>query len=182
MRTLRGLGMALGAALLVGGTAAVSLGHEAIHASAAIVDTSGASIGWARLVEDATGTVHVSVHVRGLTPGRHGIHLHAVGACTLGTTPPFSAAGGHHDPLGRQHGLLNAAGPHPGDLPNLQVNAEGIGRLAVTTDHATLAAGGVSLDDANGSAIVIHAAEDDQLSQPIGGSGARVACGVLVHG
>jgi Cu-Zn family superoxide dismutase len=116
-----------------------------------------------------------------MTPGLHGIHIHAVGACTLGTTPAFSSAGGHHNPLAVQHGLDNPLGSHAGDLPNLVVNGAGRGHLDATTTLATVTAGPRAIFDLNGSALIIHAATDDQITDPTGNSGARVACGVLVR-
>jgi Cu-Zn family superoxide dismutase len=118
----------------------------------------------------------VNVHVDGMTPGRHGIHIHAVGLCEPAT---FGSALGHHNPLGTTHGLDSESGGHAGDLPNLVVNPAGIGRLDATTDRATLSAGATSVFDANGSALVIHAGPDDQVTDPTGNSGARVACGVI---
>jgi Cu-Zn family superoxide dismutase len=166
------------AGLALAGLLALALGtvvgSGALHARATIVDGTGAEIGWASLVEDASGIVHVNVHARGLTPGRHGIHIHAVGLCE---GPAFTTAGGHYNPTGAQHGLANSSGPHAGDLPNLVVNQAGIGRLQVTTDRVAIAP--ASILDVNGSAFIIHAAMDDQVSQPIGNSGARVACGVI---
>lgn len=147
------------------------------HASAELKDASGQTIGFARFVEDATGAVHVNVHVKGLTPGLHGIHIHAVGSCS----PTFAAAGGHHNPLGHQHGLENPLGAHAGDLPNLAVNKEGVGHLNAATDRATVSAGPSTVFDANGSALIIHADRDDQITDPTGNSGGRVACGVIVN-
>jgi Cu-Zn family superoxide dismutase len=66
-------------------------------------------VGWAKLHEDGRGRVHVNVHVTGLTPGAHGIHVHAIGTCT----PSFADAGGHHNPSDAKHGA------HAGDLPKL---------------------------------------------------------------
>jgi len=122
----------------------------------------------------------VNVHVSGLAEGLHGIHIHAIGTCTLGTNPAFSSAGGHHNPLGHTHGLDSPTGPHAGDLPNLVVNGAGVGHLDGKTDEATLSAGPTSVFDADGSALIIHAAEDDQVTNPTGNSGARIACGVIV--
>jgi Cu-Zn family superoxide dismutase len=169
---------ALGAAIAI--TAAVagsSIAGGATRASATYVNATGATVGWARLVEDSTGIVHVNVHVWGLTPGLHGIHIHSVAACT----PTFAAAGGHYNPLARQHGLLNPAGAHAGDLPNLIVNVDGVGHLDATTDRVTLTAGPATLFDttagAVGSAFIIHANEDDQVTDATNGnSGARIAC------
>jgi Cu-Zn family superoxide dismutase len=147
-------------------------GTAALHASAALVDTSGTEVGTVRLVQSANGALHVNVKVSGLTEGEHGIHIHAVGACT----PDFAAAGGHHNPLGVAHG------GHAGDLPNLVVNGAGQGTLNATTDRASLDTRAISVFDANGAAVVVHALPDDFVGQPAGNSGARIACGVIVPG
>jgi Cu-Zn family superoxide dismutase len=169
------LGAAALSLLLAGTVVAGSAGPR--HAGGTFVDASGATIGTVRLTEDGQGIVHVSVKVRGLSAGLHGIHIHAVGACS----PDFSAAGGHYNPLVHEHGLDNPDGPHAGDLPNLVVDEHGHGRLKATTDRVTLAAGPASLFDANGSAFIIHANPDDQVTDAgNGGSGARIACAVIV--
>jgi Cu-Zn family superoxide dismutase len=148
------------------------------HASATIVNGSGSPIGWARFTEDAAGRLHVNVKVEGLAPGLHGIHIHGVGRCD---GPAFTTAGTHHNPLGALHGLDDPAGAHAGDLPNLIVNIEGRGHLDAVSDRATLSSGIVSVFDGDGSAVIIHALEDDQEStSATGNSGARVACGVIV--
>lgn len=175
-RARRLIGTFAGIAALVVTVGAVAA-SGASHASATIVDGSGATIGTAKFTEDATGAVHVNVHVEGLVPGLHGIHLHAVAQCV---GPAFISAGGHHNPLAAQHGLENPLGAHAGDLPNLAVNVNGRGHLNATSDLATLSPGSVSLFDVDGSAIVIHAAPDDQVTNPTGNSGARVACGVIL--
>ena len=164
---------------LVGLMSATAAGG-APQAGGTFVDVDGDTVGWVRLVEDATGVIHVNVKVDGLTPGRHGIHIHAVGQCA----PTFAAAGGHYNPLGYQHGLLNPSGAHAGDLPNLIVNEDGIGRLDAKTQGVTLSAGPTTLFDltpgAAGSAFIIHANEDDQLTDATNGnSGARIACAVI---
>lgn len=161
---------------LLGLTAGVAAAGGATHAGARIIDGAGQTIGWAQLTEDAAGQLHLNVQVAGLSTGRHGIHLHAIGQCV---GPAFASAGGHHNPLGAQHGLDNPAGAHAGDLPNLVVNVAGRGHLDAVSHHATLSSGPVSLLDADGSAIVIHANEDDQVTNPTGNSGGRVACGVI---
>jgi Cu-Zn family superoxide dismutase len=79
--------------------------------------------------------------------------------------------------------LDDPPGAHAGDLPNLVVNGARIGHLNTTSDRATLSAGLVSVFDADGSALVIHAAEDDQESTTTtGNSGSRIACGIIVAG
>jgi Cu-Zn family superoxide dismutase len=176
MNLTRRLIAMLAALALVAAFAGSTLAGGALHASATFVNADGATVGWARLVEDATGRVHVNIHVKGLAPGLHGIHVHAVGSCS----PTFAAAGGHYNPLAHQHGLDNPAGPHAGDLPNLVVNGAGIGRLDATTDRVTLSPGSATLFDATGSAFIIHANPDDQVTDATnGGSGARIACAVI---
>lgn len=147
------------------------------HASVTLVSGSGAVVGTADLVEDGTGRVHMNVHVSGISAGEHGIHVHAVGSCV---GPAFTSAGPHFNPAAHQHGLANPAGPHNGDLPNLVVNDDAVGHLNAKTDRITLSAGPVSVFDADGSALVIHANRDDQVTDPTGNSGARIACGRIV--
>ena len=174
----RAAGLA-GAMAIVVVSAGIAAASGASHASATIIDGTGATVGWARLTEDATGRLHLDVQVKGLSPGQHGIHLHAVGSCV---GPSFASAGGHHNPSGAEHGLDNPDGPHAGDLPNLEVNVAGHGRLQTTSDRATLTDGPAALLDGNGSAVVIHASVDDQVTDPTGNSGSRIACGVIVAG
>ena len=181
LAAVAGLAAVLAIAAAIAGSSIA--GGGASRASASIVDATGATIGWARFVEDATGIVHVNVHVQGLTPGLHGIHIHGIAACT----PTFAAAGPHYNPLGREHGLENTAGAHAGDLPNLIVNEDGIGHLDTTTDRVTLTNGPTTLFDttagAVGSALIVHANEDDQVTNATNGnSGGRIACGVIVTG
>jgi Cu-Zn family superoxide dismutase len=155
---------------------AVAVAGSASHARATLRDAGGWIVGWADFTEDAAGRLHANVHAEGLTPGRHGIHIHAVGSCAS----DFAAAGGHHNPTGATaHGLEHPDGPHAGDWPNLVVNGQGNGHLNAVSDRATLSAGPTSIFDGDGSALVVHALPDDQLTQPIGGSGARIACGVI---
>lgn len=163
------------AAMLIAISVPAASAGGASHASTELRDPAGAVVGWAKFTEDANGILHVNVQVRGLAEGLHGIHIHAVGQCS----PTFAAAGGHHNPLGHDHGLDSPTGAHAGDLPNLTVNGAGNGHLDATSDRATLSAGPVSIFDLDGSALVIHFGEDDQVTNPTGNSGSRIACGVI---
>jgi len=173
--------MAGPALAVLAATSVVAGPSSAPHASGTFVDASGAEVGWLQLTEDRHGDVHVNVHVKGLAAGLHGIHIHAVGACT----PDFAAAGGHYNPQGHQHGLDNPAGPHAGDLPNLIVNEDLVGHLDARTDRATLSSGPLTLFDFDGSAFIIHANTDNQTTDVANGgpangnSGARIACAVV---
>jgi superoxide dismutase, Cu-Zn family len=186
-RARMGITIALAAVLVAAGCNKNFLTtHPVAVAGATLADSAGRNIGTARLWQEASGLVHVDVDITcagvsctPLAPGEHGIHFHSVGSCVSASSPVFSSAGGHFNPLGKQHGLSNAAGPHAGDAPNLVIGADGRGTARFTTDRITLTAGPTSVFDADGTSIVIHAGPDDQTSQPAGNSGARVACGVL---
>ena len=148
---------------------------------ASIINGQGAEIGKATLTQGPTGLL-IKVEATGLTPGWHGIHIHATGQCAA----PFTSAGAHinHTDPKTPHGLLNAEGPDDGDLPNIYADAAGQVRAELFTTRARIAAEGPGqwLWDADGSALVIHANADDHASQPIGGAGDRVACGVMAAG
>jgi len=152
------------------------------EAGAAITDENGAPRGSAQMWQDANSVVHVDVQLRDLPAGTHGIHFHAVGRCDGRGSTAFASAGTHYNPLGRQHGMDNPRGPHAGDAPNFTIDADGVGRARFTTDRVSLTSGSTSLFDADGSSIVVHSTADDQISQPAGNSGARIACGVVRRG
>lgn len=153
--------------------------NRAAVAYAAITNAAGENRGTAQLWQDFDKVVHVDVQLTGLPPGPHGIHFHSVGVCEPAGATAFASAGAHFNPLGRQHGLDNPAGPHGGDAPNFTVSASGVARAAFTTDRISLTDGSTSLFDGDGSSMVIHATADDQISQPAGNSGVRIACGVV---
>ena len=123
------------------------------------------------VMQQGSGGFLVTVMAEGIEPGPHGIHIHSVGTCT----PDFKASGGHINVDNRQHGLLNPAGPDNGDLPNIYAAADGTVQAELFT---TLVDPDLLMDD-DGSAIVIHENRDDHNTQPIGGAGGRIACGVL---
>jgi superoxide dismutase, Cu-Zn family len=147
-------------------------------AAMAIVNASGASIGTVRAWQTAGG-VTFRLDASGLPHGVHALHVHTVGRCDA---PSFDSAGPHWNPAGRRHGTSNPQGPHAGDLPNVTVAANGMLGETVTLPGADLTTpSGVpgALLDGDGAALVLHAAADDQMTDPSGNSGARIACAVL---
>lgn len=157
---------------LMAGCSAVVLGTRA---TAELKNKDGRVVGLATLSERPDGVL-VRIEASGLTPGLHAVHVHAVGKCD---GPAFTGAGGHFNPLGKKHGHKNAEGAHAGDMPNMLVAKDGSGRFEVLTDGFTLSAGPLSLFDADGSAVVIHAGVDDYVTDPTGNAGDRAACGIV---
>lgn len=141
-----------------------------------IMNTKGKTIGSALLTPDKEG-VRIRLEVKGLTPGPHGYHLHETGRCE---TPGFTTAGAHFNPGGKKHGLQNPEGPHAGDLPNLNVAADGNAKADWIATGVTLTKGEPnSLLKDGGTSIIIHEAADDGVTDPSGNSGGRVACGAI---
>lgn len=150
-----------------------------LEAFAVLRDASGETVGAASFTQIDGGAVLIEVALRDLARGARGIHIHTTGSCGSTETTLFGAAGGHFNPLGKAHGLQNPNGAHGGDLPNIEVQVDGTANLSITSDRISLALGATSLFDDDGSAVVLHAGADDQVTNPAGNSGARVACGVI---
>jgi Cu-Zn family superoxide dismutase len=159
----------------VAATCVPLLALAAPGASATLRDAQGKTVGTAAL-EQAEGGVRITVAVSGVSPGLHGFHVHAVGKCE---GPDFKSAGGHFNPASREHGLENPRGAHAGDMPNLEVGADGNGKGVFLARGATLEAGPGSLFPEGGTSVVLHAAPDDGKTDPAGNAGARIACGVV---
>ena len=139
-----------------------------------LVNASGQSVGSVRAWQ-TSGGVSFRIDASGLPHGIHGVHVHAVGRCE---GPEFTSAGSHWNPANRKHGTNNPDGPHAGDMPNVEVAANGTLGTTVVLPGATMA----TLLDADGSALVLHAAADDYTTDPSGSSGARIACAVIQPG
>jgi Cu-Zn family superoxide dismutase len=149
------------------------------HATLAGEGVSG-TVEFVEMAYDTGNEVEITLTAKGLKPGLHGVHLHAVGKCE---PPAFTAAGGHFDPGPAGNTDPDANHPfHMGDVPNLRVGANGSGTLQATTTRVTLSAGPLSLFDADGSAVIVHANPDQGTpGEPKSGvsGGPRVACGVI---
>lgn len=131
----------------------------------------GADAGRAVATQEGT-SIRVVIEARGLPAGAHGVHVHTTGRCNA---PDFASAGPHWNPGGTKHGTRNPAGPHAGDLPNLDVAADGTARLSMMLPSGMLD----TMLDTDGAAFVVHAAADDLTTDPSGNSGGRIACGVF---
>jgi Cu-Zn family superoxide dismutase len=154
---------------------ALASGHETT-ATAEIKNIEGAVIGAANITQSPHGVL-VHIKVGDLTAGAKGVHFHSKAHCAADTG--FKSSHGHHGEGDGEHGLLNAAGPGMGDLGNIYVGENGVGEMQFFKTGVFLDGGNLPLLDEDGTAIVIHAEEDDQVTQPIGGAGARIACGLV---
>jgi Cu-Zn family superoxide dismutase len=163
------------AAVLLAGCATTGMSTDNT-ARAELRNAGGQAVGTATFTQ-VGNAVRILLEMRGAPAGTKGVHVHAVGKCD---PPDFTTAGGHFNPGGRQHGTLNPQGSHAGDLPNITIAADGSGRLETAAQQLTLLGGPNSVFDADGSALVVHAAPDDFRTDPTGNSGARIACGVIV--
>lgn len=139
--------------------------------TADLVSSSGAVLGTVRVFSEPTG-VTLRIDAAGVPAGQHGVHVHATGRCD---PPGFTSAGPHWNPGERKHGHRNPAGFHMGDLGNLGVGADGKLVAGLLVPQATVDA----LRDADGAALVLHAKADDEVTDPSGNSGDRIACAVL---
>jgi len=155
------------------------------RATGNLVDGTGATVGQVQLEQMPDNSVKISLTLKDASvvkEGQHGIHFHTVGKCD---GPDFMTAGAHFNPTGKMHGTKNPQGPHLGDLPNLPIGsstaAQGGYAASQTTTMVTLSAGPASIFDADGTALVIHANPDDEMTDPAGNSGGRIACAVLTQ-
>jgi Cu-Zn family superoxide dismutase len=156
-------------------TTAAPTGDSAMASGSTVTmrDAAGNDLGMLTL-SDASGGIMIMGSLHGVAPGEHGIHLHMTGACE----PTFAAAGGHWNPSGKQHGQNNPNGAHFGDLQNITAGADSTVSVHLTSPGGTLKGANMLLD-ADGAAVVIHAAADDYKSDPSGNSGDRIACGAV---
>lgn len=169
-----------------------ALGQPSVAQSpiGARVELTGTNIsGTLILTQRNNGLVRIQGDIQSnpatLTPGLHGLHIHAAGVCEPSAQPAFTTTGGHFDPgpFGSEVPVEANHPYHLGDLPNLVVDEQGHARYNVLTSRVTLSQGPLTVFDENGSAIIIHLLPDQQKANGTAAEagGGRLACGVITH-
>jgi Cu-Zn family superoxide dismutase len=162
----------------LGGMAALLLTAGAVSAQSSKAELKGKDgkiIGTATVTATGAGSL-VAIKAEGLGPGAHAVRFFDTGKCE----GDFTSAGSIYNPLGAKHGLLNEDGPMSGDLPNVFAAADGKAEAELLTPLVHLASDEeAKLLDEDGAAILIFEKGDDHLTDPGGGAGAAIACGVL---
>jgi Cu-Zn family superoxide dismutase len=135
--------------------------------------TSGNKVSGTVTFAPMAGGVQVHAEISGLTPGKHGFHIHEFGDCSAADG---SSAGGHFNPTGQPHAGPDATARHEGDMGNIEADASGTAKLDYVDHQISL---GEDAKSAIGRSVVVHAKPDDLKTQPSGDAGARIACGVI---
>jgi len=150
----------------------VELGRVVTKAVAVLHPTEGNKVDGTITFTKVANGIEIVADVQGLSPGKHGFHIHEFGDCSA---PDATSAGGHFNPENMPHGAPTDKERHVGDLGNLVADSEGNahyervdGQIAFAGAHSII-----------GLAVIVHQGEDDFTSQPTGNAGPRVACGVI---
>src|SRR5215831_8902546 len=148
-------------------SAASSKGISVLH------PTAGNKVSGTVTFTPVADGVQVHAEITGLTPGKHGFHVHEFGDCSGADA---SSAGAHFNPTNQPHAGPDAAARHEGDMGNVEADSSGKATLEYVDHQISLTNDQQSVI---GRSVVVHAKADDLKSQPAGDSGARVACGVI---
>ncbi len=139
------------------------------HGVAVLRPTEGNKVRGVIRLDERDGGLHIQGRVNGLTPGKHGFHIHEFGDLR---DPKGESAGGHFEGEGHKHGAPGADEHHAGDLGNIEANEDGVAMVDIRAPW-------LKLHFVLGRSMVVHADADDLTSQPSGAAGPRVSVGVI---
>ena len=155
-------------------TAATAVANLSPSKAAATQPSWGKASGTVTFTPAGEGKVKVAYDLKGMTPGKHGFHIHEKGDLTA---PDLSSAGPHFNPTKDKHAGPEADHRHAGDLGNVEADASGNAKSSVTVTGISIATG--APDDVIGKSVILHEKADDLKSDPSGNSGGRIAGGVI---
>ncbi len=141
-------------------------------AVALLVPTAGSTTTGSVIFAKTEKGLRVIAQISNLSPGSHGFHVHEFGDCRA---LDASSAGNHFNPGKASHGAPDVATRHMGDLGNIVADESGVAKMDAVIAGLRLE----GLDAIIGRGIIVHADADDMQTQPTGGSGVRLACGVI---
>jgi superoxide dismutase, Cu-Zn family len=175
-------GVLVGAVLPLGAVYAKPAKPKPVKVPINMIDASGVGkpAGTITISETAEGLT-LDTNLKGLPPGEHGFHLHEKGSCAPGEKDGKTAAGigagAHFDPEATKAHKGPGGGGHKGDLPKLTVDPKGNAK-------EKLKVAGLKMEDVAGKSLMIHEGGDNysDTPAPLGGGGARIACGVVPGG
>ena len=148
---------------------------DTITAKAVVESKSDSSVKGTVNFTEKNGVVNMTAEITGATPGTHAIHIHEKGDCTAADA---TSAAGHWNPTKEAHGKWGAGPCHRGDIGNIEVGADGKGKISMSTNLWCIGCNDMN-KDITGKSIIIHAKADDFTTQPTGNAGARLGCGVI---
>jgi superoxide dismutase, Cu-Zn family len=158
-------------------TAGSAAAPGAATATVSLISASGKSVKGDLTLNGEGSSVSIRGDITGLVPGQeHGFHVHEFGKCS---PPDFKSAGEHFNPTKDPHGGPGTAARHLGDIPNIRADDTGRATFEITVQGVTLIDKDGAPTEILGKALVVHALPDDYTTQPSGGSGDRIACGVI---
>ena len=147
-----------------------------VMAKCNVESKSGSNMKGTITFAEENGVVKMEAEISGATPGTHAIHIHEKGDCSAADG---TSAGGHWNPTGEAHGKWGAKAFHRGDIGNIEVGANGKGKISMATNLWCVGCNDMNKDIV-GKAVIIHAKADDFTSQPTGNAGGREGCGGVI--
>jgi superoxide dismutase, Cu-Zn family len=151
---------------------ASALAGEPTKAIAVLHPTAGNKVEGTVTFTKSGDVIKIVADVIGLTPGKHGFHIHEFGDCS---STDGKSAGGHFNPDNNPHAGHDADKRHEGDMGNIEADSSGKAHLELTDKIMTMS----GKHSIIGRGVIVHEKADDLHSQPTGNAGARVACGVI---